>query len=698
MLGSIKNGGLGTATSYLALALANQGNDVEILHFGYNREVEQGWAQRYRAAGITVTQLPRLTQTISPYYLSVSYTIYCYLRTREADAVVFQDWHGAGFCSLRAKQLGLAFGETTLALYCHGPTEWLFEANRRFPTDAGDIARSVMERTCTGLADVLVSPSAYLIEWMRARGWILPARTYVVPLFSESTAVADVALKRDRNGRGPREIVYFGRLEDRKGIEVFIEALNAVDPTLLAGRKVTFLGRKDTWSPKRVRSRLEPAVAATAEIEFITDLAQREALAHLERSAVLAVMPSLTDNSPCVIYECMERGIAFITSNTGGGPELIREQDKPAVLFAPHPGDLADRLRSLLTGTEPPPVARPSFTAEDLHEGWSAALAPSTSQRAVPAAEPRVSVVVTHYERPRLVSLTLEALRDQDYPNMEVILVDDGSSSREAIEMLSALESSPWPWPFRVIRQENRYLGAARNIGWRAAEGPLVAFLDDDDLPYPEFIRTLITAHLTSGADVVTCGMRFFREAEGPPRPEVDDVTWLYLGEPLELGLIHNQYGGACSLWRRSVLESAGGFHELHGVTYEDWELLARASLGGASIVSVPDPLVWYRITDGSMIRTKKEYECQRVLTDTFARTLPPSLRAIPSLVHVGYNTPGPAAVGRAWRALRVNPRDHLGHARILARRSIEVGREDGLKEVFTRGVAWIRRGGKPPT
>jgi GT2 family glycosyltransferase len=508
--------------------------------------------------------------------------------------------------------------------------------------------------------------------------------------------VADVDLKRERNGRGPREIVFFGRLEDRKGIELFVEALNALDPALLAGRKVTFLGRADTWSPKRVRNRLEPAVVAAAEIEFITDLAQREALAHLERSAVLAVMPSLTDNSPCVIYECMERGISFITSDAGGGPELIRQRDKAAVLYAPDPRELADRLKSLLAGLEPTPVAQPSFTAEDLHEGWSAALAPSTSQRAVPAGDPLVSVVITHYERPRLVTLTLEALRGQDYKNIEVILVDDGSSSPEAMQTLSALESSQWPWPFQVIRQENRYLGAARNAGWRAAEGALVSFLDDDDLPYPEFIRTLVTAYLSSGADVVTCGMRFFREAQGLPRPEARDVTWLYLGEPLELGLIHNQYGGACSLWRRSVLESAGGFHELHGVTYEDWELFARASLGGASIVSVPDPLVWYRITDGSMIRTKKEYECQRVLTDTFARTLPPSLRAIPSLVHVGYNPPT-SAVGRGWRVLHGSPRDHLGHARILARRSIEVGREDGLKEVFTRGVAWIRRGGKPP-
>lgn len=702
MLGAIKNGGLGTATTFLGLALADRGHDVELLHFGHNRKVDDTWAQRYREARITVTQLPRPSIQVAPHYHWNSYAIYEYLRERRYDAIVFQDWHAPGFCSMRAKQLGLAFDQTTLVHYCHGPTAWLFEANGRFVRSVDELASNTMERASAELADVVVSPSDYLLGWMRAAGWRVPLRSFVIPLFSASTfrSGGDAAVVATETPNAPpEEIVFFGRLEDRKGIAVFVEALNRLDAEVLRGRRVTFLGREDTWSAGRVRKHLKPSVRKTVVggVEFHTGLDQVQALERLSRHGTLAVMPSLTDNSPCVIYECMEQRVSFITSNTGGGPELIRTQDRDHVLFPPTPDGLAETLESILRSDRSPPRARPSFGADDLHARWDDVFQPVADYSEPARTEATlVSVIVTHYERPELVGHCLDGLRRQTYANLEVILVDDGSSSDGARQALASLERDTWPWPFRVIRQENRYLGAARNAGWRAARGELVAFLDDDDVPYDSFVERLARAQRASGADVVTCGMRFFHCDDGPPKPDREDVAWFYMGEPRELGVIQNQYGGACSLWKTDLLERlGGGFHEQHGVTYEDWELFARASLAGITIVSVPEPLMWYRITEGSMIRSKREYECRRVLSDTFGAALPETLRLLPSLVHLAYNDP--VTQRELHRAsLGSGVRGYLAHGRILTRRSIEVAQSDGLAAVGRKGVAWVRRRGGP--
>ena len=505
-------------------------------------------------------------------------------------------------------------------------------------------------------------------------------------------------MQRATDGRGEAvsEIVFFGRLEDRKGIEVFVGALNALDPRDLQGRRLAFLGREDTWTATRVRRSLSPGVHEAVDgLEFHTGLAQQEALQRLSQYGTLAVMPSLTDNSPCVIYECMEQDVSFITSDAGGGPELIHPADRDRVLFPPTPAGLASALTRILQSDEAPPKARPSFAAAELHARWRDILEYDFGTVSLPTSAPTVSVVVTHYERPELVQHCLDGLRRQTYAGLEVIVVDDGSPSNEAELALAALEVDEWPWPFRVIRQQNQYLGAARNTGWRVATGDFVAFLDDDDVPYDSFVESLVRAQRSSGADVVTCGMRFFHRPTGPPGADKDDLMWLYIGEPRELGVVQNQYGGSCSLWRKDLLERLGGFHEQHGVTYEDWELLARASLQGASVVSVPEALMWYRIDSGSMIRTKREYECRRVLTDAFAAELPSTLRLLPSLLHLVYNDP------KSQQELARTPigtgfRGYVAHGRILARRSVAVAKSDGLTAVARKGVAWVRRGGAP--
>ncbi len=205
-------------------------------------------------------------------------------------------------------------------------------------------AFDAMERVSVRSADLLWGPSDYLLNDMRSTGWRLPGRVecrqLVMPtaeLFRPDAAKfehADTPPPR-RSVQRIEEIVFFGRLEQRKGLQLFCEALDRLDDRLVVcGISVTFLGKAvwqdgektDDWLRARAQSWRFPW-------QLKTDLGQPEAVSYLRRAPVIAVMPSPVDNSPCTIYEAIQNGIPFLASATGGIPELIDPEDHWCTLF-----------------------------------------------------------------------------------------------------------------------------------------------------------------------------------------------------------------------------------------------------------------------------------------------------------------------------------------------------------------------------
>ena len=131
-------------------------------------------------------------------------------------------------------------------------------------------------------------------------------------------------------------------------------------------------------------------------------------------------------------------------------------------------------------------------------------------------------------------------------------------------------------------------------------------------------VGTLRRAIRRSEADIVTCGISVFH-GETEPRSELGRTgpDQFFSGGPVLLGAIHNCFGDASAIYRRSVFDKIGYFHELHGVTFEDWQLHLRAVTAGLRLLSLPEPLVWYRVRQGSMLRTTRRYDNARVIAST---------------------------------------------------------------------------------
>jgi glycosyltransferase involved in cell wall biosynthesis len=376
-LGYHRTGGLGTATTFLALALGRLGHDVDILNFGDltgEPPPDPEWLRLYDEAGVPIRFLEPHPVPVTPSYFGRMRAIETALLADPPDVVVVQDLGAPGYVAIRLRQLGLAFENTSFVVYCHGSRQWITNMARKVRVLPGALAITVLEQACVELADAVVSPSAYMVEWMRAHGWDLPAETHVIPLITRTAATGEALPERQamQNG-GVHRLVFFGRLEERKGIRAFVAGLNELPPGLLRDVEVEFLGRATTEvTPATVDALLsETTKSSLRRLTFSNDLDQHEALARLSQPGTLAVMPSTEDNSPAVLYECLERGIPFIAGDLGGGPELIAEEDRARVLFNPTPSGVRNALERALTNGSALRPARPAFDGGQSVQRWA---------------------------------------------------------------------------------------------------------------------------------------------------------------------------------------------------------------------------------------------------------------------------------------------------------------------------------------
>jgi O-antigen biosynthesis protein len=497
------SGGVGAATAFLAIALARMGHDVGVLYIKEQlpKPMDDEWERRYADAGVTIRHVPAPPVPVEPARYTRLRAVELALRADPPDVVIAHEYGGPAYFALRLRRLGLAFDETVFVTYCHGTGPWVKEVTGNARIRPEMIAHARIEQAAVELADVVVSPSAYMFDWMRRQGWRLPGDARVIPLVTQATALGGPPpVRADANGDGPVErVVFFGRLQNVKGVEPFVRGLNALPPELLEGVELEFFGGPTPdWDPDSVARLLsERTTGALRRVSFETGLNQREALARLSAPGTLAVIPSLAENSPNAVYECLEGGIPFLASSAGGISELVAAEDRARVLFQPTAEGVAGALQRALGERGALRPARPAFDGAEVTRAWSDVVTTNVAPRVSRPERPTVDVVVRGDEP----ALTYEHLN--------------------------------------VIR------AGTRAEGLRACTAEWVIFLDDDDVPEPELVDVLVRAQAASDADVVTCAIR---------RGECEHF---FVGEPGAAGLLENGYG-TVALLRRSLLNDVG--------------------------------------------------------------------------------------------------------------------------------------------
>src|SRR4051794_35768997 len=305
-VGLWKNGGIGTAMSGLAELLAGAGHDVTVLytrgHFLTPAQCRR-WQRTFAEHGIAlVPTRPRDFRGQAGSAVGLGFVIPAivasFLRDRSFEVVHLNDTGGQGYLVAAARRFGLGFANTHVVVGLHGPTRWTTVLNGT-PTSPLLQVVEQAEQVAVGCSDVVWSPSRYLVGWLTANGFPLPPsvllQQYVLPRTLLSGRGPEAGSPDDEARSPPmRRIVFFGRLETRKGLGLFLDALDReAERIASAGFEVVFLGRVGHLGGERadvaVRRR---GVAWPFAWRIECTLGQAESVAFLKCPGSLAVMCS----------------------------------------------------------------------------------------------------------------------------------------------------------------------------------------------------------------------------------------------------------------------------------------------------------------------------------------------------------------------------------------------------------------------
>ena len=247
---------------------------------------------------------------------------------------------------------------------------------------------------------------------------------------------------------------------------------------------------------------------------------------------------------------------------------------------------------------------------------------------------PLVSVCMPHHNRPDFLDQAIGSLEAQDYPNFEVILVDDGSTDKKALRKLDELEHVFKKKKWQIIRQKNLWQGAAINKAAQYAKGEYLMLMDDDNIASPFEISTFVSVAERTRADILTCFLDTFKGNEPPKQRQKPDGRYLFIGPAISVGAFHNGFGDNNALIRREVFLALGGFSEIYGVGHTDWEFFARAVLKKYYLEVIPEALFKRRVTGKGMLKTTDLYQNTRLSLEPYLSHMPSELKEILLLAH----------------------------------------------------------------
>jgi len=198
---------------------------------------------------------------------------------------------------------------------------------------------------------------------------------------------------------------------------------------------------------------------------------------------------------------------------------------------------------------------------------------------------PRVSVVVCAYDAERTMDRCLASLAVLNYPDYEVIVVNDGSRDRTR-EIAESYEYC------RIINQPNKGLSAARNAGAEAATGEIIAYTDSDCVADPDWLTYLVAK--MEASDLAACGGPNFPPPENNLVPAAVAVA---PGGPTHVLIsdeIAEHIAGCNMAFRRDVLLQLGGFDPIYRAAGDDVDICWRFQDAGYTIGFSPAAVVWH--------------------------------------------------------------------------------------------------------
>lgn len=617
IVGPIANGGIASTYFDLARLLVESGHDVTVLYLKgevcHNKTIGH-WVAFYADLGVTFVPLPASEdeyESVAPLWQERLYNAWKWLRDQPTfDVVHTSEWRGGAYYALLAKRQGLAFQDTLFIVKTSSPHIWNRHYQMRFLDNEQMLGVMYPEQMTVELSDLTVGGSAHLLSFMEHMGYSLPAsRTFVQPnvILFDRLNVED---KRPHYEIGDTvetdELVFFGRLEQRKGLEIFCDAVDFAVARGCKPSRISFLGKEGTRIPSYPEYKTKAFIELRAEswpceVVIHDDFNQHAAISYMLKQPCIAVMPSLIENSTMAVYEALVYRIPFIATRVGGTPELINGQDHEHVLCDANPRDLARYIQRVLSDGQV--VAAPAFSNEENLEVWRnfhEFLAESIESGSVEQTLSRIANGGTAtrrqagLQRHAAAPLSVCVAHTGDVGSLRELIVSLDTREVEICIGVSGYNDIQGSDPetylseladrgVKVVEASECTLGETYNQLAACASGDAFVFLRSDiHLPGKEFAATISTALSHSGASALA-PMYEKVSADGARS------QYLTMGGDLALGFMHRHaLCGEVLAVRAEAFHAVGRFSEIHGMGGLSQHLAVRLVDQGYVLEALP--------------------------------------------------------------------------------------------------------------
>lgn len=235
-----------------------------------------------------------------------------------------------------------------------------------------------------------------------------------------------------------------------------------------------------------------------------------------------------------------------------------------------------------------------------------------------------VSVIVPAYNRQTEIIQTLKTIIVQTYPNIEIIIVDDGSTDNTYEVAQEFINNYDGRFEILLYKQENLGLAGARNSGFKHSKGDYILFFDSDDLMLPDRCEIQVKSIEKNHADA--CAAAFYRQRDGQIVETVTHQTYpntSLINQMLFFYLKGSGIRPSSQSWMftRELFERMGGY-DIRLRSNQDIDFAFRIALNGYKISIVNKPLSIFVDDDRpdrimkSIWKSKKGVECRGIVAD----------------------------------------------------------------------------------
>lgn len=620
-------GGIGTYVENCAKMFQNHGDDVTVIVKSLKESVVETAKEGYRIVRFKIDDTADYYQYLGydnglayQYYLTIMDMMEKY---GKPDVIETQEYGAYGQYLIQNKlTLNEKLQDIPIVVHLHTPA---FETNRvdQFPVyKLPEYWIGEMEKACIKGADALLCPSQFLANILQP---LTETKINVInlPFVYDEADLNEYKNKKKNIKQDKKTILYFGRSEYRKGVVQLVEGCShlwdkGIDFKLKMIGGDTMLETKNEFVGVMLKKKYKKYIDS-GNLEMMDSIPHLELIPHILSSNAV-VIPSLYENFPNTCIESMYLGKTVLASKDGGQAEMVQESGKNGFIFDwEKDGDFESNLETILnlseeelneigenarnrivklTNLEDNYKKRKDFFNKVIKEHKNKQEFPfiySMPYRKIEqdfgGKKDLLSVVIPYYNLGETLPETIDSIKQIDYPNYEIVIVNDGSTDENSIDALKQYEDDS---KIRIINIKNKGLANARNVGAKEAKGEYIAFLDADDMIESSFYSKAIKIlKRYSNVSYVYSWVKYFEGNEG---------VWATFNTHIPYLLCANMLAAFVVIRRNDFLNfGLNRIKMIYGMEdYDSWISLTQAGRMG---VSIPEPLNLYRIRKDSMSR-----------------------------------------------------------------------------------------------